>query len=355
MPHGGSNRPFGYAEDRITIREPEAALVRQLAERFLAGESCRSLAAWLQEAAVPTVEDKPWHSPGVTAILASPRIAGLRAHRGVIVGPAVWEPIITDDQHRRIKALIQQKAVSGKRSPRRYLLSGLLRCGRCGGKLYSSARETTRRYVCLKGPDHGGCGRLTVVAAPAESLIADAVLYRLDTPELADALAGRAARDDRLTAVSAALAEDQAQLQELAAAYGDKLITMREWLDARRPIETRIAATERQLPQASQTDALTGLPGNGAQLRATWHSLNLTRQAAVIAAVLDYAVIEPGTPGSRALHPARVRPSGGSDRPRGRCRADQRRNIAQHQRISTTTTPTRRRATRTTPTPRSPR
>lgn len=308
LPHGGSNRPFGYDEDRITIRESEAALVRQMAERFLAGDSSRSLAAWLQEAGVPTVEGKPWRSPGVTAILTNPRIAGLRAHNGVIVGPAVWEPIITEEQHRRIKALIAQRAVSGKRSPRRYLLSGLLRCGRCGGKLFSAARENTRRYVCLRGPDHGGCGRLTVVASPVETLITEGVLHRLDTRELADALAGRAARDDRLAVLSDALADDQAQLQELSTAYGEKRFSMREWLDARRPIESRILAAEKQLAQATQTDALIGLPGNGTQLRASWNSLNLTQQAAIISAVLDHAVIAPGVPGARRVESARVQP-----------------------------------------------
>ena len=40
--------------------------------------------------------------------------------------------------------------------------------------------------------DQHGCGRLTVVAPPLEELVAAAVLFRLDTPEMADVLAGRA-------------------------------------------------------------------------------------------------------------------------------------------------------------------
>ena len=115
--------------------------------------------------------------------------------------------------------------MSGRRAPRRYALSGLLRCGKCGNTLYSAARQTTRRYVCLSGPDHGGCGRLTVVAEPVEELIAKAVLYRLDTPELAEALAGRTAQDEALAEVAEQLAHDRAQLEELAAAYAERAIT----------------------------------------------------------------------------------------------------------------------------------
>ena len=88
----------------------------------------------------------------------------------------------------------------------------------------------------IERSDHGGCGGLTVVAPPVEALISEAVLYRLDTPELADALADRAAADATLAALNTALAEDQEQLRELSVAYGDKQITMRWWRVAREEI-----------------------------------------------------------------------------------------------------------------------
>ena len=192
-PHGGSNRPFGYAEDKITVIESKAVVIRTLVARFLAGESLRSLASWLEDEGVSTVNGKPWRTPTLRAMLTSARIAGLRAHRGQVVGKAVWEPIITEDEHRRALAKLAEKKVSGRRTPQRYLLSGMLRCGKCGNRLFSSARADTRRYVCLSGPDHGGCGALTITADPLERLVADAVLFRLDTADLADTLSGRTA------------------------------------------------------------------------------------------------------------------------------------------------------------------
>jgi hypothetical protein len=51
-----------------------------------------------------------------------------------------------------------------------------------------------------------------------------------------------------------------------------------------------------------------GLAGQGAALRASWERLNLTRQHAIIEAVLDYAVIAPGTRGVQSLDPGRVTP-----------------------------------------------
>ena len=69
------------------------------------------------------------------------------------------------------------------------------------------------------GPDHGGCGRLTVVAGPVEELIAAAVLLRLDTPKLAAALTGAVNDDAEAASLQDAVNADSEQLDELAQAY----------------------------------------------------------------------------------------------------------------------------------------
>lgn len=307
-PHGGYIRPFGFEDDKITHRPQEAEIIRVLVARYLAGESFRSLATWLETEGIRTVQGGQWLSGTLRLLLSSARIAGLRRHRGQVIGPAAWEPIITEADRAKVLARMAERAAAGHRSPRRYLLTGLLRCGRCGGVLFSAARQDARRYVCLSGPDHGGCGRLTIVAPPVEQLIAEGVLYRLDTPELADALAGRAAANEATAAVAEQLSGDRAQLDELAAMYSQRSITAREWMTARNPIEARIREAERRLARASRCEALAGLPGNGAALRIQWAGLNLVRQHAVVSAVLDHAVILPGVPGAQAVDPGRVDP-----------------------------------------------
>ena len=308
-PNGGNLRPFGYEKDQLTVVESETQIIRQLAERYLAGESLASLTGWLQDNEVPTVTGAQWHTSTIRNTLINPRIAGLRAHNGQIVATAVWPAIITPAQHQQLVATFARKTTSGRRVPRRYVLSGMLRCGNCGGKLFSSVRGETRRYVCMAGPDHGGCGRLTIVAAPVEEWITEAVLIRLDSPAMADALAGRATVDDRHAALTAELQADQAQMTELAGLWAAKSISSAEWRAAREPIEARIYTTERQLGQITGSNTLTGLVGNGVALRSSWASLNLTRQAAIIAAVLDFATIQPATSRGRAFDPFRIVPT----------------------------------------------
>jgi DNA invertase Pin-like site-specific DNA recombinase len=305
-PHGGSNRPFGYDDDKVTIRSAEADALRTVAARYIAGESLRSLCAWLDEEGVKTVKGKGWRTTSLRYLLSSPRNAGLRQHRGEVVGKAVWEPIISIEDHNRILARMEQVKTTSRRTPRRYVLSGLCRCSKCGGTLFSAARTNTRRYVCLSGPDHRGCGGITVVAAPLEELVTDAVLYRLDTPELADALTGQADDQNTAAVLSDALAADRAQLDELAALYATRQVTSREWIAARNPIEDRIRDTERALMRLTRSDALTGIVGNGQQLRSMWNTLNLTRQAAIIRAILDHVIIHPGSPSATRFDPERA-------------------------------------------------
>jgi site-specific DNA recombinase len=308
LPHGGFRRPFGYEDDKITVKPDEAKVIRALVARFLAGESLRSLCVWLDDSGVRTVGGGVWRSPTVRGLLRSGRIAGLREQRGEVVGTAAWPAIITAADRDRVLARMQEQTVTGRRTPRRYLLSGLLRCGRCGGKLFASPRGASRRYVCLSGPDHGGCGRLTVVAEPVEQLLTEAVLYRLDTPELTTALAEGTTAEGGAAGLAAALDANQQQLDELAVMYGKQEISAREWRAAREPVEQRMQARRRQLAAATNTDALAGLPGHGRELRETWDGLNLTRQAAIVRALLDHAVIAPGSPGARELDIARVQP-----------------------------------------------
>jgi site-specific DNA recombinase len=151
-------------------------VIRTIVARFLAGESLRSLAAWMDDNEIRSVYGKPWRPTTLRDMMISPRIAGLRQHRGEVVGPAVWQPIITQADRARLLALIAQRRITRQRAPRSYLLTELLRCSACNGTLYASRRETTRRYVCMSGPDDRCCGKRTIVAGPLEELITEAVL-----------------------------------------------------------------------------------------------------------------------------------------------------------------------------------
>lgn len=78
----GGRRPFGYNDDKITIRESEAALVRQAAADVLAGTRVSAIADRWNVAGVPTVTGATaWTNRPVRQLLLSPRLNGPRHPR----------------------------------------------------------------------------------------------------------------------------------------------------------------------------------------------------------------------------------------------------------------------------------
>jgi hypothetical protein len=308
LPHMSGNRPFGFERDRITIRQDEATVIRELAARFLAGESVQSLTRWLQsEGVTPTGAGEAWRAPTVRGILKSPRNAGLREHRGEVVGDAVWDGIITRDQHRQILAILNDPTRRTYRTPRRYLLSGLVRCGKCGTKMVSSPARGRRRYGCRSGADFGGCGGIYISGDSLDQVMADAVLRRLDTPKLTAKIAGDQATPEVVQTLTDELIATQRRLDDLAEAHGKGLITMREWMTARKPAEAQLTQAKRKLDRLQQSDSVAAWAGHGEQLAAQWATLPLTRQSAIVTAILDHVVINPGKPTNR-LDLGRVQP-----------------------------------------------
>ena len=305
---GGGTRPFGFERDRRTVRADEAALIVELAGRALAGETLGSLCRDLEACGVVTPAGGLWMPSALGRMLASARLSGQRESRGEIVAKAEWDAIISPEMTAQLRARSADRAARAKRAPRRYVLAGLVRCGQCGAKMVARPRsDGRRRYVCAKGPGLAGCGRTMVVADELEQLVCDAVMMRLDSAELAVALAGRAeqaASDD----VSGDLAADDEQLDELAEAYGERQITLREYLAARKPIEARIESGRKRLSRVTGTVALEGFVGHAEVLRSAWDEMSIPRRQAIIGAVLDRLVIGAGVRGRNRFDPERVAP-----------------------------------------------
>jgi DNA invertase Pin-like site-specific DNA recombinase len=304
-PSGGGSRPFGFEDDRATVRASEATVIRELADRLLAGETLRALATDLKARGISTPTGKPWKPTPLRRMLRSGRISGQREHRGEIVAEATWPAIITPEQTARIRAMLDDPARQAARPARSYLLKGLLRCGHCDAVLVSRPRDDgARRYVCATGPQFVGCGRTYVLAEPVEQLVTNGALHRLDAPELARALNGE--RDRRAEDEHVARADEiTAKLDELAAAYAEDAITMREWMTAREPLQRQLDTARRRIARDSRATVLAEHVGGGDALRKRWGDLSLDRRRAIITAVLSHAVAGPGRRGYNRFDPSR--------------------------------------------------
>ena len=147
---GGGTRPYGFEDDRLTIRPDEAHIIKELATRVLSGDSLRSMCRDLDERAVLTVTGVSWTPHVLRRMLMSGRISGQREHLGEIVGPAEWPAIIAPADTARLRSVLGDPRRRTNRSPRRYLLAGMLRCSLCGATLVARPEDGRPPCVCVR-------------------------------------------------------------------------------------------------------------------------------------------------------------------------------------------------------------
>ncbi|HWS45965.1 MAG TPA: recombinase family protein [Acidimicrobiia bacterium] len=290
----GSRRPFGYEPDRVTVREDEAALIKDAVERVLAGVSLPSIARDWNALGISTPQGalRGWSGTSVVEVLRNPRIAGLRTYHGEVVSEGVWPAIVDRETFERLQVKIRRSARPGR--PARRLLSGIARCGLCGSPMWTSTHQRAGgrrvpRYACMAGPGKPGCGSLAILAEPLDQLLTEAVLHRLGTKAMARALS----RKPKRTPADVDVARLEHDLEDLAADFGNGDITRREWLAARKPLEDRLAKARRAVDATNGTAALE--PFRGGDVRVAWERLDVDRQRAVLDALIERVLIRPAT------------------------------------------------------------
>ncbi|WP_375404890.1 recombinase family protein [uncultured Amnibacterium sp.] len=322
--HGGPR--FGYGLNGALVPR-EAAIVREMANRCLAGQSLRSIAQWLNDesGAVPTHAAQGtlgvWHATTVKSILTSARISGQRAyepgsHNGdsptgrKILGPGNWPAIITPDETARLRVIIGSPDRRASASSIR-LLSSIATCGLCGAGLMSGCNrgaalaQKRRRYLCKKEagrPDRGG---LSIVAEPLEDLISEAIILRLAHTRMPKAQGGTG--QSELSAALERVAETRARLEDLSSDYVRGLLTRSEFSSARMAAQGEIVKSEAVIARQSRSTVFSGIPiGSESGMRAAWDRWNIPQRRAILAAIVDTLIVLPRRDSGPIFRPDRV-------------------------------------------------
>lgn len=241
-----------------TINLAEAEVVNEIFRRYAVGESPRAIAHTLNKAGAPSPTGRGWTASAINGDRrAGDGVLCQELYRGRLVfnrrrfvkdpetgrrraeinPPEAWT--VTEVPHLRLvdeelwrAVQARQKAVSAaplqlRARPRR-LLSGLIRCGVCGGALVVAGPD---RYGCSTQRERGGC---TNTAKPKVSEVEARVIAGLQrallAPELIEeAVAGyheelrahRAASDRRRSEVQRDLAEAERRALRAADAVID--------------------------------------------------------------------------------------------------------------------------------------
>lgn len=326
-PRVGGRRPFGYScsgvspeecavpecphDGTLSIIPAEAAIIVEMIDRVLAGESLYSLAKDLERREVPTVTGKrEWGSGTLTMILKNPRIAGLRAHNGEVVAEGTWPAIVDRATWERLVTFLDNREIAGGRrrsNERSFLLVGFLFCGRCGAKLRSyrkqvisggkrDARVTGSRrcYACRRLPNQGGCARLQVVAKPVEDHVKHYVIGKLADPKYRQQLIRLAQADsaeaDSLADQITELEEQRDTLLDLHLRKKVKAATYERRYDE---VTSAIERLNRQAFRSGPKKILGRLPTSVEELDELWEAEGITFQRQLVDLVLDRVVVKP--------------------------------------------------------------
>jgi site-specific DNA recombinase len=193
----------GGTEEQV---EKEQKVIAEVARRILAREPIGSCAEYMNKQGFRTRDGLLWDANCLKRTLTAPSLAGLVEYK---------EKIVPDKRLPGKHALTEQvwldlAELFGSRRRGRpagtYLLSGLVRCGKCGAFLYGTPAKRLapykdgaerRIYLCRKiqrqGPVAVGCAGVSIDWRFLDDAVEAAVIEKLGNEEYADRLTGRAA------------------------------------------------------------------------------------------------------------------------------------------------------------------
>lgn len=283
-----TRRPFGFEPDAITHRADEAVMVKDAYSRLIAGESQSAIARHFNASGFTTSLGGEWRQTTARALLMNPRNAGLRAHRGEIVGKAAWAPIVDEATWRVALALM----TSGKQpggGARKHLLPGIARCGVCGGPARTAyTSRGVRMYTCAAA-QHVGRN-----AERLEELVQTVTLERLKRADAA-VLAPSEADPTEGLAEQAQILRDRLNGIAIEVATGTMLPSQVRAANAH--ILGQLETIENKLAAHDSTRALAPLLA-AENVEAVWKETDLEQRRRIIDVLLTVHIM-PTTRGSR--------------------------------------------------------
>lgn len=295
-----ANRPFGYTSDGQPL-EPEATAVRTAVVDVLAGKSIRKVVAEWNAAGLKTtlagkeqvdsyskkrkVVAGTWNNPRVRRVLMNPRYAGLRVHRGKVVGKGDWTPLIDESTHRGLVAYLSDpKRLTNLSFERKYIGSGVYVCGRCGGKMRAQRPKERKNhaYACR---DHA---HLLRAGVPLDEFVTGVVLRRLSAPDAHLLLEDKRIDIPALQTGRNALQE---RLDALADEFADGGIDASQLRRGTTNLRTKLAEVDSQLAEAARTDPVAGLIADRQRVQSKWDECSPAIRGQIVDALVTVTVL----------------------------------------------------------------
>ncbi len=207
--HGGGHIPIGYeySDGKLVINPYEAEQVKKIYEWYLSGSSLKAITDRLQDEGYTNKYSSYNSWSSVRNILGNETYTG-RLHFGDIVVENAHEAIISDEQYKAAQVLRGKKQeLYGPAFQSKHMLTGLMFCGKCGGRYYLRNSGKYTYYACysrtkqmknmIKDPN---CMNKIWKAPKLDAIVDSKIRELLQSPKMAAELA--ASRPKKTPSVS---------------------------------------------------------------------------------------------------------------------------------------------------------
>lgn len=302
---------FIYAPD------PDCApLVKEAAERVLAGESLYSICRDWNARGVPRQRSgKDWSIKVLGAVLRNPTLTGKTVRKGQVLRgddglPVVhWTPILDDATQRAVIEEIDARRATptGHRWDSEHLLAGIVRCAACDRPLYAQTSTDSSGYVratyqCkAKSSGRGSCPGVSISRANVEDYVVDQFLHRFGRFAVVRVI-DSPGQDNRaeIETVQASLTDLEADRYERGLFTGpagvERFTRLYSQLEARlAALQAAHAPGERRVEETGQTFA------------EAWESTNaVAERRSLLSSAVEHVAVAKGVAGRRGFDPSRV-------------------------------------------------
>lgn len=301
VPHNGKPA-YGYKRGWKRLEPKEAARVREAADHILAGKSMNSLIVEWRRQGVKSPTGINWGFKSLKDMLMSARIAGLRVHQGEVIGEGNWPAIVTVEEHERLKQVLSDPARGTVLHLQPHLLKGVLRCGKCGQRLYRfSGKGRKNKFGCSPAPR--GCSGVSAREDYVLEAVTEALLERLRDTRYG-ARSEDVVREVHEVAVEASFDEYGAALKALAVDhFVRREITRSQFDDAQ---EALYAAAEQRLRTNRERPAVLRGVQNRVVMRTRWDKLPIEEQQTLLRDHVAYVIVHSAPRTGRYFNPMRL-------------------------------------------------
>ena len=183
----GSNPGLGFkvdAERRFYVDEEEAAIVREIYERYASGETKAEIIRDLKRRRVKTSLGKEFSPNSLSRLLSNKRYIGVYLYKGKET-PGGMPRILDDDLFYRVQSMMNKNKSAPARThgEGEYLLTTKLFCGHCKKMMvgYGGTSKTCRQYhyYMCKNARRKKCGKKIVSKSYIEDRVVNECLKML--------------------------------------------------------------------------------------------------------------------------------------------------------------------------------